>query len=198
MYIRDNPPANIEDELSVQAQCYGLPFGAFGIVCWLLTLFSIALVYIKCPLFTPWRWGQTYRTPERLWAIFPFTMIIGPTIYTCIKCRGEWMVVLIAIGQLTPWSVKVFNDGYAGGVTEDRNKFYLTLGMVTTPLLSLCGWIGLTALSVEVRETEESVSTWIWSLYLAGFFVSIVIYKLWEKYDVADGATRIPRILIIL
>ncbi|CAG8561886.1 6479_t:CDS:2 [Paraglomus occultum] len=126
MDIRDDP-ANIEAELSVQAQCYGLPFGAFGIVCWLLTLTAIILVHLRCPLFTPWRWGQPYSSPDRIWAIFPFTMIIGPAIYTCIKCREEWMLVLIAIGQLTPWSVKIYNDGYAGGVTEERNRFYLTL-----------------------------------------------------------------------
>lgn len=39
-------------------------------------------------------------------------MVIVPTIRTCIKCRGEWYMLLISLGQLSSWGFALVLDGF--------------------------------------------------------------------------------------
>jgi hypothetical protein len=91
-------------------------------------------------------------------------------------------VVFVALGQLTPWSIKIMNDGLRQNQTETRsltlNWFLASYGFFMTIHLSLIGWIGLTMLSIMLMGTTRAVSTWIWALYL---FILIIIIMLWQK-----------------
>jgi hypothetical protein len=39
-------------------------------------------------------------------------MVIVPAIRTCIKCRGEWYMLLISLGQLSSWGFALVLDGF--------------------------------------------------------------------------------------
>src|ERR1043166_4238422 len=46
-------------------------------------------------------------------------MTVGSTISTCVRCHGEWYIVLITLGQLTSWGFAILNDGIRGDKTAD-------------------------------------------------------------------------------
>jgi len=52
-------------------------------------------------------------------AVIAAAMTLGPTIYTCFHCSGDLAVLLLAVGQLTPWSFKMLNDGARGSQTAN-------------------------------------------------------------------------------
>ncbi|CAG8461307.1 9001_t:CDS:2 [Diversispora eburnea] len=164
-------------ELATQATCYGLPFGMFGIFCWSFTFFSVSLTHANCPVFTPWKWGKDYKAQSALLMTVSTILILGPTIYTCFKCRSEWIMLLVALGQLTPWSLKIMNDGFVSLKYDDDNglwKSYKMAGIILTIPFSLVGWIGMTALSISLMKTEMAVSVWIWSLYLVALIAMML------------------------
>ncbi|CAB4413419.1 unnamed protein product [Rhizophagus irregularis] len=89
------------NELAAQASCYGLPYGIFGIFCWCFTFFSAALVHANCPILMSWRWGKKYRVQGRyILIISSILILLGPAIYTCFKCKSDWIMILVALGQL--------------------------------------------------------------------------------------------------
>nr|CAG8573378.1 1553_t:CDS:2 [Entrophospora candida] len=166
------------DELLQQTTCYGLPYGIFGIACWALTIFGVALTYFNFPLFTPWRWGKPYKSQDPLLAVIISAMVLGPVTYTCIYCHGEWQIILLAVGQLTPWSFKMMNDGLrarsviAGGNKQQDphniNALYITIGAILTILLAASGWAGIFGLSLMLVNTTKAVTNWIWILFAVG------------------------------
>ncbi|CAG8550929.1 5399_t:CDS:2 [Paraglomus occultum] len=107
-----------EVDLKRGAYCYGLPYGYFGLICWGLSILAIALTYANITLFTFWRGCRPYYKSQSGWmALVAATMTLGPTIYTCYHCSGDYTVMLLAIGQLTPWGFKMLNDGARGSQT---------------------------------------------------------------------------------
>lgn len=170
------------DELKEETICYGLPFGAFGIACWFISIAVIISTYYNRPLFSPWNWKKPYRG-QMLFAI-PFMAIltVGPIIFTVIKCYRSWIMVFITLGQLTPWSFKIMNDGLRQKQTGTRgsilNWFLASYGFFMTIHLSLIGWVGLTMLSIKLKDTTSAVSTWIWAIYVV---IMIIIILLWRK-----------------
>src|SRR2546429_679008 len=106
--------------------CYGLPYGIFGLICWSLSFFSNFLLYCKIPLFSPWKWGKPYESQSYFFAFIAFTITIGPTIYTCIRCREEWILIVLAIGQLSPWLLRCFMMVFLPMI-----KNYLAMGFIT-------------------------------------------------------------------
>ncbi|CAB4489600.1 uncharacterized protein OCT59_011432 [Rhizophagus irregularis] len=179
------------NELAAQASCYGLPYGIFGIFCWCFTFFSAALVHANCPILMPWRWGKKYRVQGRYILIISSILILGPAINTCFKCKSDWIMILVALGQLTPWSFKIMNDGCCKSsskidsedleskksISEKRglSKSYRIAGLIFTIPLSLAGWVGMTALSISLMKTEKAVSIWIWSLYVIALIAMILM-----------------------
>ncbi|CAH1763177.1 4601_t:CDS:2 [Entrophospora sp. SA101] len=166
------------DELLQQTACYGLPYGIFGISCWAFTIFSVALTYLDFPLFSPWRWCKPYKSQDPLLAVIISAMVLGPAIYTCVYCHGEWQVILLAVGQLTPWSFKMLNDGVrARKVIAGDNKVqdphningrYIIIGKILTILLAAGGWAGIIGLSIMLVNTTKAVTDWIWILFAVG------------------------------
>ncbi|GBC08763.1 hypothetical protein RclHR1_08360009 [Rhizophagus clarus] len=170
------------DELAAQASCYGLPYGIFGISCWFITFFSASLVHVDCPIFAPWKWfgNKRYQVQGLCLTFTSSILILGPAIFTCLKCKSDWKMFLVALGQLTPWSFKIMNDGLKIEIDNQKNqklgKFYIMAGLILTIPLSLVGWIGMTALSISLTKTEKDVSIWIWSLYLIALFTFILAF----------------------
>jgi len=104
--------------------------------------------------------------------------MVGPTVYTCLRCSAEWPVVFLAIGQLAPWSFKMLNDGFQSykksPTKKTRDKFYLIIGSFTTPVLTILGWVGFSTLSFYVREH------WMWVIFVGGLVVPpLVIGVIW-------------------
>ncbi|CAJ0834063.1 14480_t:CDS:2 [Entrophospora sp. SA101] len=175
------------DELLQQTACYGLPYGIFGISCWAFTIFSVALTYLDFPLFSPWRWCKPYKSQDPLLAVIISAMVLGPAIYTCVYCHGEWQVILLAVGQLTPWSFKMLNDGVrARKVIAGDNKVqdphningrYIIIGKILTILLAAGGWAGIIGLSIMLVNTTKAVTDWIWILFAVGLtaFVTMCV-----------------------
>ncbi|CAB4378380.1 hypothetical protein RhiirA1_460134 [Rhizophagus irregularis] len=166
------------NELAAQASCYGLPYGIFGIFCWWFTFFSASLVHANCPIFAPWRWGKSYRVQGPYLTIMTSILILGPAIYTCFKCKSDWIMILVALGQLTPWAFKLMNDGFKGRKMDSEKlklgNSYRIAGLIFTIPLSSAGWVGMTALSISLMKTEKAVSIWIWSLYVIALIAMIL------------------------
>ncbi|CAG8669386.1 17686_t:CDS:1 [Cetraspora pellucida] len=163
-----------------QVVCYGLPFGTFGFICWTLSFVSSLLLYLNFPLFSPWKWCKPYQSQGLLIALISATFTIGPTIFTCLRCKGYWPFTVIAIGQLSPWSFKMFNDGVAAMIKNDqdndggRNMCYACIGGTMSCVLGGAGWIGLTALCFGLLHTSYAVSKWVWAVYLIPIFFVIL------------------------
>ncbi|CAG8571619.1 744_t:CDS:1 [Paraglomus brasilianum] len=139
-------------------------------------------------------------------AFLAAALTLGPTTYTCIRCYADWPIVLIALGQLAPWSFKMFNDGArgwqaaaeAGGYSqlasssseshepkfnESRDKFYIYLGAIVTVILSIIGWAGLTMMSYELHRVMETLH-WVWVIYAVGLVLSpIIIITIRQSHD---------------
>ncbi|CAG8468904.1 4977_t:CDS:2, partial [Scutellospora calospora] len=188
----NNTTIGYEEMIGKQVVCYGLPFGTFGFVCWTLSFISSLLLYCNFPLFSPWKWGKPYQSQTLLWAFISAALTIGPNIYTCVQCKGYWPLTVIAIGQLSPWSFKMFNDGMAsmliskineGKINENpksntnRDIFYSIFGGILSCLLGTAGWVGMTALIIRLMHTSIVVSKWIWLVYLIPI-VFVIIVKL--------------------
>ncbi|CAG8584726.1 2033_t:CDS:1 [Paraglomus occultum] len=135
-------------------------------------------------------------------------LTLGPTTYTCIRCYGDWPIVFIALGQLAPWSFKMFNDGArgrqaaaeAGGYeqlassssdsepkfNESRDGFYIYLGAIVTVILSILGWAGLTMLSYDLNRVMETLH-WVWVIYAVGLILSpIIIVSIFQSHDKSE------------
>src|ERR1051325_5617250 len=104
-------PPEFRIKFTQEVSCYALPYGIFGLVSWVLVFISTFLTYVNCPPFACWQWCRTYRSQGPVTAILFSSMIVLPVVYTCIKCKAEWEMLLVALGQLTPWSFKMLNDG---------------------------------------------------------------------------------------
>lgn len=89
-------------------------------------------------------------------------------------------MILVALGQLTPWSFKIMNDGFKGRETDTDNltlgNSYSIAGLIFTIPLSFVGWVGMTALSISLMKTEKAVSIWIWSLYVIALIAMILAH----------------------
>ncbi|CAG8515949.1 4338_t:CDS:1, partial [Scutellospora calospora] len=181
------------NELASQVSCYGLPYGFFGIICWSLSLCCIALAKVRFPLFSPWLWFKPYKAQHPLMAIIVTIMTVGPTIYTCIHCHGELMIVLIAIGQLTPWSLKFVydawfenndllnnvNDNYQPNNVINQSKtaiIYSYIGSYLGLLLSASGWVGLTGIIIKLIKLESIVGQWIFLIYSGPLLLLTLLY----------------------
>ncbi len=89
-----------------QRLCYQLPYGIFGILGW---FFSTLVIIVRCIR----RSNEPSRLRERLFpCITSGIMVIVPAIRTCIKCRGEWYMLLISLGQLSSWGFALVFDGF--------------------------------------------------------------------------------------
>src|SRR6185312_1594433 len=166
-------------------------------ICWSLSILAIALTYADISLFTFWRCCKPYKSQNSFMAFLAAVMTLGPATYTCIRCYADWPIVLIALGQLTPWSFKMFNDGArgwqaaaeAGGYSklasssseshepkfnESRDRLYRYLGAIVTVILSITGWAGLTMISYELHRIMETLH-WVWVIYAVGFGLSPII-----------------------
>jgi hypothetical protein len=98
-------------------------------------------------------------------------------------------MILVALGQLTPWSFKIMNDGCKGSKIDSEDleleksdsekrelsKSYRIAGLIFTIPLSLAGWVGMTALSISLMKTEKAVSIWIWSLYVIALIAMMLV-----------------------
>ncbi|GBB99546.1 hypothetical protein RclHR1_03560001 [Rhizophagus clarus] len=91
---------------------------------------------------------------------------------------SDWIMLLVALGQLTPWSFKIMNDGFKSRKHDsEKSKLgesYRMAGLILIVPLSLVGWIGMTALSISLMKTEKAVSVWIWTLYLIALIAIIL------------------------
>ncbi|GBB85879.1 hypothetical protein RclHR1_12320006, partial [Rhizophagus clarus] len=106
-------------ELRSDVTCYSLPYGFLGIFSWVLTTLVIILKHkdINFNIFSL-LWDKIYGNGDDKWfepnpfvTIFLSIITVGPVIYTCVKCHGNWEIALIAFGQLTPWAFSIFSDG---------------------------------------------------------------------------------------
>ncbi|CAG8436087.1 9357_t:CDS:2 [Diversispora eburnea] len=164
----NNASVEFIDNLSQTASCYGLPYGIFGIVCWVITFSGTALTYANFPLFSPWQWGKDYKPQDPLLLVIIGGMVIGPTCYTCASCRAEWELILIALGQLSPFALKIISDGFVG-----EKKSYRTFGMILMVPLSILGWVGTTRLYIHLMHTTK-VIPWIWIIYTVAITALVV------------------------
>src|SRR6185312_13711509 len=166
-------------KLASASQCYGLPYGYFGLICWGLSIVTISLTFANISLLTLWKCCQPSYKSLQLYLALPITaLMVGPTVYTCLRCSAEWPVVFLAIGQLAPWSFKMLNDGFQSykksPTKKTRDKFYLIIGSFTTPVLTILGWVGFSTLSFYVREH------WMWVIFVGGLVVPpLVIGVIW-------------------
>ncbi|CAG8572520.1 7728_t:CDS:2 [Cetraspora pellucida] len=155
--------------------CYALPFGVFGFICWALSLLSnFFILFGNLPLFSPWLWCRpAYQSQNLSFAFIAFVMTIGPTIYTCIRCREEWVLIVSAVGQLSPWAFKMINDATASKSENsfDRDNFYTTCGVFLSVLLSSTGWVGLVALIIKLEHTQYEVTSAIFFVFAPFIFV---------------------------
>lgn len=162
------------DELK---SCYGLPYGLIGTFSIIPMLF--ATIEIILP---PINIRRLYNTDSREYFIFVIMsgiigiMKVGPVIYTCIRCHGEWDIVLIALGQLTPrgyvilsindekgnddirtieWQRINWEDSVKGKIRKiDRNKLFIVL------LLTISGWLGTISFAIiHKMNTTAIIST---------------------------------------
>ncbi|CAG8669567.1 3569_t:CDS:1 [Dentiscutata erythropus] len=161
------------------ASCYALPYGIFGFTCWTLSLLSnFFIIFGNLPLFTPWLWRkEVYESQSIYFAFIASLMTIGPAIYTCIRCHEEWILIILAVGQLSPWAFKMINDAEASKSNYlDRDYFYLACGIPLTILLSITGWTGLIALIIKLEHTQYAVNHFIFILLASFLFLICIPY----------------------
>ncbi|CAG8566208.1 12781_t:CDS:2 [Ambispora leptoticha] len=167
--------SSLSDELADQASCYGLPYGILGIVCWSLFFICIIFTHLNVPLFSPWRWCDgDYQAQTWGMAIFTAFLTIGPAVYTCFRCGGTWIMLLMTLAQLTPWSFKIMNDGFKCYQTS-LIKFYKWFGCCMTVFLSLAGWTSLICLTIGLYITEEIFIYWIYAIYVVALLAIIIM-----------------------
>uniref|UniRef100_U9SY70 Uncharacterized protein n=4 Tax=Rhizophagus irregularis TaxID=588596 RepID=U9SY70_RHIID len=181
---------DFSDELAHQASCYGLPYGIFGIICWVLSYLCISLAYFNYPLFSPWMWNKQYKSQNMCFGILLSIMTIVPAIYTCVRCRGEWMSFKMlndGIISVVEYKNTYESNGYSTRIrtesetcnccciqTNSRDPAYRDCGIYITLPLSLLGWIGITALSIKLMKTEKAVTQWIWGIYLVALLALVI------------------------
>ncbi|CAG8528196.1 11808_t:CDS:1, partial [Cetraspora pellucida] len=144
--------------LKDEALCYGLPYGTFGTIDWFITIVEIALTYANIPLYSPWKWGKKYERPKPKELLLKSAKVILPVIYSIVTCHTNWTTVLIAIGQLIPWSIKIANDGYVSKVGDDLEKTYRIYGLSLTVILHMIGWIGLGAIILDPYKNAVEIA----------------------------------------
>ncbi|RHZ56884.1 hypothetical protein Glove_396g102 [Diversispora epigaea] len=167
------------------SESYGLPFGTLGLIIWIFSFYSNFLLYCNIPPISVWHWGKPYKSQSLFPAFFAFAFIAGPTICTCYFCRQEWILVILALGQLSPWAFKIYTDSFAAihdnGIRENppvpkREDFYRKCGGSLSILTGLCGWVGFSALIHKLRNMEHEVNSSIYILYSPLFFMLILIF----------------------
>ncbi|CAG8811294.1 27385_t:CDS:2, partial [Gigaspora margarita] len=193
--MSNNTTSAYEEMLAQQVVCYGLPYGTFGLICWILSTASSLLLYVNFPLFSPWKWRKPHQS-QALWlALISSALTIGPTIHTCIQCKNYWPFTVIAIGQLSPWSFKIFNDGLAfitksnerdkdafasntkrNEPSEGRDLFYIIFGAILSCILGFSGWAGMTALYIGLICVSHAVSKLIWAVYLTPIVFAAIAF----------------------
>ncbi|KAF0540207.1 hypothetical protein F8M41_006596 [Gigaspora margarita] len=160
--------------------CYSLPYGIFGFICWFLSLLSnFFIIFGNIPLFSPWQWREpTYKSQSIVLAFIAFITTIGPTINTCLRCHDEWILIVLAVGQLSPWAFKLINDAVTSKINNklSRDYFYLACGIPITILLSLTGWTGLIALIIKLEHTQYAVNWVIYFLFTPFLFLISIPY----------------------
>ncbi|CAG8668989.1 3855_t:CDS:2 [Funneliformis caledonium] len=161
------------ENLKHDAACYGLPYGYFGIVCWASTLVSMILIYVNCPLFSPTKWCKPYKRQKPSRMAISAVMTVVPVIYTCIRCKGEWMSMFMAFGQLTPWSLKLINDCYVTKIGDETESKYRLIGFAMTIILYLAGWIGF---EIALLKPSDRNNTLIISITVIVLILSLLCY----------------------
>ncbi|RIB07727.1 hypothetical protein C2G38_2112901 [Gigaspora rosea] len=160
--------------------CYSLPYGIFGFICWFLSLISnFFIIFGNIPLFSPCQWrDDSYKSQSIALALIAFILTIGPTINTCLRCHDEWILIVLAVGQLSPWAFKLINDAVTSRINNDfsRDYFYYACGIPLTILLSLTGWTGLIALIIKLEHTEFAVNWVIYFLFTPFLFLISIPY----------------------
>ncbi|CAG8533090.1 13001_t:CDS:1 [Gigaspora margarita] len=137
------------------------------------------MIFGNIPLFSPCQWREPiYKSQSIVLAFFAFIMTIGPTINTCLRCHDEWILILLAVGQLSPWAFKLLNDAVTSKINNDlsRDDFYLACGIPLTILLSLAGWTGLIVLIVKLENTQYAVNWVIYFLFTPFLFLISIPY----------------------
>ncbi|GBB94085.1 hypothetical protein RclHR1_02290011 [Rhizophagus clarus] len=213
--VTDIPP-NFRNKFSQEVSCYALPYGFFGIISWSLAFITIFLTYANIPLFSCWRWRKPYRSQGPIIAVISSAMVVLPAIYTCIKCDGNWEIILIALGQLTPWSFKMLNDGTLARSREiffvhPRDTCYYYFGMFLTILLCISGWCGISKLSIDLMEVQGSLTWPFITCSVAVLFFSLMlvinceqcgnynqVFRMMSKYFFATLHSVISHVIISL
>lgn len=89
------------------------------------------------------------------------------------------MMILVAIGQLTPWGFKMMNDGKRSKEDEEENPqwshFCLGWGIFATVLLSGAGWTGVTAIIVELMSVSKPNVSGIWTIHVVLVLTIIIM-----------------------
>jgi hypothetical protein len=93
----DIKPRSISIEDLVE--CYGLPYGGIGFLSHILTYYTIICVGAGQRPLAPWL-RLRHSHFDIFLAIISLIGTVVITIYTGVRCRGEWQIVLLAISKL--------------------------------------------------------------------------------------------------
>ncbi|RHZ74604.1 hypothetical protein Glove_220g21 [Diversispora epigaea] len=177
------------EEIAKSISCYGLPYGTWGLACWLVASVTTFLTYARprkrqfMPLF-----------------IVKIVMTVGPVIFTCIRCHGEWVFVLIACGKLAPWALKMLNDRITlqffkigkynddsddegtenKKVTKAVNVILGTCAVLTIIILCIGGWAALVKFVLIVappkyKDSFNVASAWISVIISSIIFIVVLL-----------------------
>jgi hypothetical protein len=88
------------DTLAEQIKCYSIPYGAIGFVSHLLTYWTLAWLFVGREPFMPRR---RLRNPVcgAIVGLLAFLLATIFAIFTIVRCRNSWQLILIAFWKLT-------------------------------------------------------------------------------------------------
>ncbi|CAG8528029.1 9142_t:CDS:1 [Cetraspora pellucida] len=156
--------------------CYALPYGTWGVACWLVSSITTVYVYARPPKTNKWL------------LILKVISLLGPVILTCIRCNHHWTFILIAVSKLAPDAYLLArrrihkfdeDDDYEDDTFFDgdnyNNCYRLCLIFAAFALL-ICGWVGTANFVFMAGEHKQDkvsiVSAWV------GIVLSIIIFLL--------------------
>ncbi|RHZ77494.1 hypothetical protein Glove_177g28 [Diversispora epigaea] len=124
----------MSDSIENQLLCYGLPYGIIGIIGWLFSILK-TFIHLIYPGKQTWYRERLSKWCGRQLSLYLLTIIssvieIGPVIYTSIKCRGEWSIILVSLGNLSLLGYSMISavQGYNKALKEyavlKRNEEY--------------------------------------------------------------------------